>query len=111
MSEKAGEAGPPEEVRYPNHSLEDFLVAKMLTVDAEVDDGWNARYPVKGREIEASILFADITGFLARTVDLDPTETLTFVSHFFTWISAEALRGRPRGLAARAIQETRRLDR
>jgi len=95
MSEKAGEVGPPEEVRYPYHSLEDFLIAKMLTVDAEVDDGWNARYPVKGREIEASILFADITGFSARTADLDPTETLTFVNHFFTWISAEALRGRP----------------
>lgn len=97
MSEKGEEAGPPEEVRYPYpyHSLEDFLVAKMLTVDAEVDDGWNARYPVKGREIEASILFADITGFSARTADLDPTETLTFVNHFFTWISAEALRGRP----------------
>jgi hypothetical protein len=26
---------------------------------------------------------------------LDPTETLAFVNHFFAWITAEALRGRP----------------
>jgi class 3 adenylate cyclase len=84
-----------KEVKYPYHSLEDFLIAKMLTVDAEADDGWNARFPVKGREIEAVVLFADITRFSSRTADLDPTETLAFVNHFFAWITAEALRGRP----------------
>jgi class 3 adenylate cyclase len=67
----------------------------MLTVDAEVPDGWHGEYPVKGREIEATVLFADITGFSARTADMDPTETLAFVNHFFSWVSAEALRGRP----------------
>lgn len=67
----------------------------MLTVDATPDDGWGASFPVKGREIEATVLFADITGFSARTAALDPTETLAFVNHFFTWVSAEALRGRP----------------
>jgi class 3 adenylate cyclase len=82
-------------VTYPYHSLEDFLASNMLTVDAQMDDGWGASFPVKGREIEATILFADITAFSARTVDLDPTETLTFVNNFFTWIAAEALRGRP----------------
>ena len=70
-------------------------MAKMLTVDAEVDDGWGASLPVKGREIEATVLFADISGFSARTADLDPTETLAFVNHFFAWIGAEALRERP----------------
>lgn len=82
-------------VSYPYHSLEDFLTANMLTVDGQVDDGWGASFPVKGREIEATVLFTDITGFSARTADLDPTETLAFVNHFFTWITAEALRGRP----------------
>lgn len=82
-------------VKYPYHSLEDLLAAQMQTVDGAVDDGWGATYPVKGREMEATVLFADITGFSARTVDLDPTETLIFVNHFFSWISAEALRGRP----------------
>ncbi len=82
-------------VTYPLRSLEDFLTANMLTVDATPDDGWGASFPVKGREIEATVLFADITGFSARTADLDPTETLAFVNHFFTWVSAEALRGRP----------------
>lgn len=82
-------------MEYLYHSLEDFLIANMLTVDAQVDDGWGSTYPVKGREIEATVLFADITGFSARTADLDPTETLAFVNHFFTWIGAESLRGRP----------------
>jgi Adenylate and Guanylate cyclase catalytic domain len=86
-------------IKYPYHSLEDFLVAEMHTVDGVVDgvvdDGWGASYPVKGREIEATVLFADITGFSRRTLDLDPTETLIFVNHFFSWITAEALRDRP----------------
>lgn len=48
---------------------------------------------MKGREIEATILFADITRFSGRTLDLSPAETLIFVNWFFAWISAEALRG------------------
>lgn len=38
--------------------------------------------PIKGREIEATVLFADITSFSSRTADLDPAETLAFVNHF-----------------------------
>lgn len=95
MGSEVNQQGALEGIKYPYHSLEDFLIANMLTVDGEVDDGWGARFPVKGREIEASVLFADITSFSTRTADLDPTETLAFVNHFFAWISAEALRGRP----------------
>lgn len=83
----------PPPIRYPFHSLEDFLVSTELTVDAQPDDGWGANFPVKGREIEATILFADITRFSGRTLDLSPAETLIFVNWFFAWISAEALRG------------------
>ncbi len=82
-------------VRYQYHSLEDFLATNPLSVDAQIDDGWGAVFPVKGREIEATILFSDISGFSRRTLELTPTETLIFVNNFFTWISAEALRGRP----------------
>jgi hypothetical protein len=80
-------------VTYKYNSLEDFLVSKPLTVDSSIDDGWGALFPVKGIEVEATILFADITGFSARTKDLSSTETLIFVNNFFAWISAEALRG------------------
>lgn len=79
-------------IEYRYHSLEDFLNATMLTVDAQLDDGWGASFPVRGREIDATVLFADITAFSARTADLTPTETLVFVNNFFAWISAEALR-------------------
>ncbi len=76
-------------------SLEDFLISKELSVDAELDDGLGAKYPVKGREIEATILFADISLFSKRTLDLAPTATLIFVNRFFTWITNEALKGLP----------------
>lgn len=76
-------------------SLADFLTSVPLTIDAQFDDGWGARFPVKGREIEATVLFADITAFTARTRDLNPEQTLFFVNNFFAWVSAEALRNRP----------------
>ncbi len=60
-----------------------------------LDDGWGARFPVKGREIEATVLFADITAFSRRTLGLSPAATLVYVQNFFAWITAEALRGRP----------------
>lgn len=76
--------------RYP--SLEDFLTASELTIDGRLDDGWGGDVFVKGREIEATTLFADISSFSARTADMTPTETLVYVNTFFTWITEEALR-------------------
>jgi class 3 adenylate cyclase len=80
-------------VRYRFASLEDFLISTVATVDGQLDDGWGASFPVKGREIQATILFADITAFSARTAALSPAETLVFVNNFLAWISAEAPRG------------------
>lgn len=77
------------------NSLEDFLASTMSHVDGLLDDGWGASFPVKGREIEATVLFADITAFSARTLHLSPTATLVYVQNFFAWITEEALRGRP----------------
>jgi class 3 adenylate cyclase len=82
-------------VEYPFHSLEDYLTSKRLDVDGVLDDGWGAHFPVKGREIEAVIVFVDIAAFSRRTYDLTPIETLIFINNFFAWISAEGLRGRP----------------
>lgn len=82
-------------VSYPFHSLEDYLSSRPLDVDGLLDDGWGAMFPVKGREIDATILFVDIASFSHRTYDLSPIETLIFVNNFFSWITAEGLRGRP----------------
>jgi hypothetical protein len=79
---------------FKYNSLEDFLISKPLTVDGLCDDGWGAKIILKGREIEATILFADISEFSKRTSDLSPSETLHFVNHFMTWITAEAIRGK-----------------
>jgi len=82
-------------VNYTYHSLEDYLSSRPLDVDGMLDDGWGAVFPVKGREIDAVIVFVDIGGFSGRTFDLGPTETLIFANNFFSWITAEGLRGRP----------------
>lgn len=77
------------------HSLEDYLASTMSDVDGVLDDGWGAPFPVKGREIEATVLFADISGFSTRTLAMSPAATLIYVQNFFAWITAEALQGRP----------------
>jgi class 3 adenylate cyclase len=82
-------------IQYRYNSLEDFLATNPLTVDGQGDDTGGVTFPVKGREIDATIPFSDISGFSRRTLDLSPTETLIFVNNFFTWISVEALHGRP----------------
>ena len=79
--------------RHDFQTLEDFLISSPLHADGQLDDGWGASFPVKGREIEATVLFADITGFSTRTSNLSPAETLVFVNNFFAWVSAEAIRG------------------
>lgn len=78
--------------KYKYNSLEDFLISHPLTVDAEFDDGWGAYFPVKGIELEATVLFADISGFSRRTAEMSPTETLIFVNNFFSWVTAEAIK-------------------
>src|SRR6202043_2924970 len=56
------------QIRYPFHSLEDFLISHELSVDGVLDDGGGALFPVKGKEIQASVFFADITAFSSRTL-------------------------------------------
>ena len=80
------------DVKYKYASLEDYLISNPLTVDAVMDDGGGATVAVKGREIRAAILFADIRAFTSRTKAMSSTETLMFANIFFTWITAEALR-------------------
>lgn len=75
------------------NSLDDFLISTLATVDGQATVGSGLSYPVKGREIEATILFADISGYSARTWEMNPVETLAFVNHFFAWMTGMALRG------------------
>jgi hypothetical protein len=82
-------------IKYSYKTLEDYLVSYPLTVDFRVNDGGGAYFSVKGIELEATILFADITGFSCRTSDLTPMETLVYVNTFFSWITAEAITGKP----------------
>ncbi len=79
-------------VKYPFHSLDDFLKSSTLDVDGQLDDGWGAPFCVKGRLFNGAVLFADISGFSKHTKDFSPTETLVFVNNFFSWMSAEGLR-------------------
>jgi len=68
------------------NSLDDFLISKELSVNAGIKDpvyGGELEIPLKGREIEATILFADISSFSNRTCNIDSTETLLFINVFF----------------------------
>ena len=76
-------------------SLEEFLNSRSLSVDGVADDGWGELLPVRGREIESSVLLADISGHSRRTRNLTATETLVFANHSFAWIAGEGLRGCP----------------
>lgn len=80
--------------KYPYNSLDDYLKSHRLDVDGLLDDGWGAPFPVKGRIIDAVVLFADMCSFSTRSGELSPVETLIFVNNFFAWISAEGLKGR-----------------
>jgi len=82
-------------VKYLYKSLEDFLISKELSIDYIATDGWGGDYPVKGCEIDASILFADISGFSKRTINLSSTATMFFVNQFFSWVTGEALQNVP----------------
>lgn len=79
----------------PFHSLEDFLASTTGHVDGVLDDGWGYDFPVKGREVEATVLFADISAFSTRTLGMSPAAVLIYVQNFFAWITLEALNGRP----------------
>jgi class 3 adenylate cyclase len=79
--------------KYAYNSLEDYLQSHRLDVDGLLDDGWGSAFPVKGRVIDAVMLFADMTSFSSRSDHLSPVETLVFVNNFFAWISAEGLKG------------------
>jgi len=77
------------------NSLDDFLISKELSIDAEIKDplyDWELEAPLKGREIEATVLFADISSFSERTCNLDPTETLLFINIFFGSILFKSIR-------------------
>ncbi len=83
-----------EPYNYP--SLHDFLVATPLEVDGIVQEYsddlfFRSHRVVKGREVSAAVLFADITNFTALTFDRTPIETLIFVNGFFDWIGQQAL--------------------
>jgi class 3 adenylate cyclase len=77
------------------NSLDDYLKSRRLDVDGLLKDSHGAPYAVKGRIIDAVVLFADMTSFSARSNQLSPTETLIFVNNFFAEICTEGLEGRP----------------
>lgn len=83
------------ETKFKFNSLEDYLNTKRLDVDGILDDGWGAKFAVKGREVYAAILFCDIAAFSRHSYDLTPIETLIYVNNFMAWISAEALKDCP----------------
>jgi len=82
-------------IKYRYNSLEDYLRSHPLDVDGLLDDGFGALFPVKGRLLDAAVLFADMSSFSSRSSELSPIETLILANNFFCWISAEGISGGP----------------
>jgi hypothetical protein len=68
-------------------SLEDFLIESPLTVNERFGEGSGPFYPVKGREIDATVMFADMSDFTARSRELTPVQTLILVNNFVSWLT------------------------
>lgn len=79
-------------------TLENFLLANRLTHEGllRLDYGGQtaANVVIKGRKIQAAILFVDIANFSGQTEDLDPLETVLFVNLFIDWMTALGIRDR-----------------
>jgi len=73
------------------NSLEDFLISFPLSIDGCLHDDCCANFSIKGIELNATILFADITSYSARTYELNPIENLIFVNNFLGWMSETGL--------------------
>jgi len=73
------------------NSLENFLKSNELSIDKNYIDDWGTSALMRGREIEATILFTDISSFTKRTKKLNPTETLMFVNMFFNMFLSQQL--------------------
>jgi len=64
-------------------------------VNEVLDDGGGQKFPLRAREIEATVLFADMSGFTRRSRDISPMATLILANTFIAWLTAEGLRRVP----------------
>ena len=76
-------------------TLRDFPAPGDLSVDEILDDGGGQRFPLRAREVEATVLFADMSGFTRRSRDISPLATLIIANRFVAWLTGEGLRGVP----------------
>ena len=79
-------------MEYKYNSLEDFINSFPLSIDGHLYDECCAKFSIKGIVLNATILFADITSFSARTSELSSIENLIFVNNFLGWMSASAIK-------------------
>ena len=79
--------------KYTYNSLDDYLKSHRLDIDNPIPDSCGIPFQVKGRIIDAVVVFADMTSFSSRSSKLSPIETLIFVNNFFAELSAQ-LEGR-----------------
>jgi len=76
-------------------TLHEFLQGAELCIDEVLDDGGGQRFPLRAREIDATVLFADMSGFTRRSRDITPMETLILANTFVAWLTGEGLRRVP----------------
>jgi len=71
---------------YCYKTITDFLIAQPLTVDVEIEDENTGRFPVKGIEFDATVLYAGISDFASLSLELSASEMLLYMNMFLAWV-------------------------
>ncbi len=71
-------------------TVEDFLVSHPLTIDVEIEDEWSGSFPVKGIELQATVLYAELADYYRYSFSLQPGEMLIYVNNFLAWMTRAA---------------------
>lgn len=73
--------------RQGYNTIEDFLISHPLTADVEIEDEWSGSFSVKGIELQATVLFAELTEYYRLSFSLQTSEMLIYVNNFLAWIN------------------------
>ena len=70
---------------YSFQTIEDFLISHPLTIDVEIEDEWSGSFPVKGVELQATVLYAELTDYYRLSFSMKSSEMLIYVNNFLAW--------------------------
>lgn len=67
-------------------SLDDLLRSTPLTIDVVIEHEWTGAFPVKGVEMEATVLYVELPEYFRLTLELGPAPMLIHGNMFVAWL-------------------------